>query len=325
MKTAYKFWSFCHLWNHHLLHTIQQLTLTWLQDLTWHWSRTYKYLKYVRIHFAFPRSTQNVGQFWQISSVTWNKTSPALVKGMILQVPYLKTPYIEHNRNHPNPSTFWVFSWLQSVYFLLELSVETIIQNPENSDFTYENPYISDNFDFSNNSDDSYFSDNSNDSYFADNCNISDEIWIIGIIVIMIGKIGEIGILGNIGIIGIMIGEISELLEKLEWWEAWEMGKFHRNYLNFHRKKLELSEFSGFWICTSVDTYNSSNASYITLVTKASRKIHSVLEPSGIPVIGTPSISLISNFINCMWTLYKKSISVNFQWNSWRTYYLLVK
>ena len=41
---------------------------------------------------------------------------------------------------------------------------------------------------------------------------------------------------------------------------------------------------------------------------------NTVLEPSGIPVTGTPSISLISNFINCRWALYK--------WNRWRTCYL---
>ncbi len=49
-----------------------------------------------------------------------------------------------------------------------------------------------------------------------------------------------------------------------------------------------------------------------------------VLEPSGIPVTGTPSISLISNFINRRWTLYIKlisTISAHFPWNRWRTCY----
>ena len=36
--------------------------------------------------------------------------------------------------------------------------------------------------------------------------------------------------------------------------------------------------------------------------------ITTVLEPSGIPVTGTPSISFISYFIIYRWTLYKKSI-----------------
>ena len=34
------------------------------------------------------------------------------------------------------------------------------------------------------------------------------------------------------------------------------------------------------------------------------------LEPHGKLVTDTPSISLISNFINCRWTLYKKLISI---------------
>ncbi len=42
--------------------------------------------------------------------------------------------------------------------------------------------------------------------------------------------------------------------------------------------------------------------------------VSTVLEPSDIPVTGTPSISLISNSINCRWTLYKKPASVLFNW-----------
>ncbi len=45
---------------------------------------------------------------------------------------------------------------------------------------------------------------------------------------------------------------------------------------------------------------------YKTFFLALDNKHQSVLEPSDIHVAGTPSISLISNFINCRWTLYKK-------------------
>ena len=55
--------------------------------------------------------------------------------------------------------------------------------------------------------------------------------------------------------------------------------------------------------------------------------IHTVLEPSGIPITGTPSIS----FITCtLWGLIvcyiqKTTISAHFQWSKWRTCYLFNK
>ncbi len=63
---------------------------------------------------------------------------------------------------------------------------------------------------------------------------------------------------------------------------------------------------------TSHKSYCISSSTFLELVESQCIKVRtacksfilSVLEPSGIPVIGTPSTPFISNFINCRWTLY---------------------
>ena len=68
--------------------------------------------------------------------------------------------------------------------------------------------------------------------------------------------------------------------------------------------------------------------------------LRTVLDLPGESVTGTPSISLISNFIIYRWTMYvhwglkdtiwgpglkRATISAHFQWNRWRTCYLFNK